>query len=49
MESVKEKIWLVVQELQSHPPPNPSTSLRAGLPLEGGGAKKAAAPSKGRS
>jgi len=26
MESVREKIWLVVQELQSHPPPN--------LPLE---------------
>jgi len=31
MESVREKIWLVVQELQSHPPPN--------LPLEGGGVK----------
>ena len=31
IESVKEKIWLTVQELQSHPPPN--------LPLEGGGAK----------
>ncbi len=31
-ESVKEKIWLVVQELQPHPPPN--------LPLEEGGAKK---------
>jgi adenine-specific DNA-methyltransferase len=30
-ESVREKIWLVVQELQSHPLPN--------LPLEGGGAK----------
>ena len=29
IESVKEKIWLVVQEIQSHPPPN--------LPLEGGG------------
>jgi very-short-patch-repair endonuclease len=29
IESVKEKIWLVVQELQSHPPPN--------LPLEEGG------------
>jgi adenine-specific DNA-methyltransferase len=29
IESVKEKIWLVVQELQSHPPPS--------LPLEGGG------------
>jgi len=28
IESVKEKIWLVVQGLQSHPPPN--------LPLEGG-------------
>ncbi len=34
IESVREKIWLVVQELQSHPPPN--------LPLEGGGAMKAA-------
>ena len=32
IESVKEKIWLAVQELQSHPPPN--------LPLEGGGVKK---------
>ena len=32
IESVKEKIWLVVQELQSHPPPN--------LPLERGGTKK---------
>jgi very-short-patch-repair endonuclease len=32
IESVKEKIWLAVQELQSHPPPN--------LPLEGGGAGK---------
>src|SRR4030042_5075897 len=32
IESVKEKIWLVVQELQSHPPPN--------LPLEEGGIKK---------
>jgi len=29
IESVREKIWLVVEELQSHPPPNP--------PLEGGG------------
>ena len=29
IESVKEKIWLVVQDLQPHPPPN--------LPLEGGG------------
>ncbi len=29
IESVKEKIWLAVQELQSHPPPS--------LPLEGGG------------
>ncbi len=34
IESVREKIWLVVQELQSHPPLN--------LPLEGGGAMKAA-------
>jgi len=32
MESVREKIWLVVRELQPHPPPN--------LPLEGGGVKK---------
>ena len=32
IESVKEKIWLVVQELQSHPPPS--------LPLEGGGVRK---------
>ncbi len=36
LESVKEKIWLAVQELQlqlqPHPPPN--------LPLEGGGIKK---------
>ena len=31
-ESVREKIWLVVQELQSHPPPN--------LPLEGGEVKR---------
>src|SRR3990172_10454835 len=29
IESVKEKIWLVVQEVQPHPPPN--------LPLEEGG------------
>ena len=32
IESVKEKIWLAAQELQSHPPPN--------LPLEGGERKK---------
>jgi very-short-patch-repair endonuclease len=32
IESVKEKIWLTVHELQPHPPPN--------LPLEGGGVKK---------
>jgi len=32
IESVKEKIELVVQELQSHPPPN--------LPLEGGGVRE---------
>ena len=32
IESVKDKIWLVVQELQPHPPPN--------LPLEEGGVKK---------
>jgi very-short-patch-repair endonuclease len=30
--SVKEKIWLVVQELEPHLPPN--------LPLEGGGGKE---------
>ncbi len=36
MESVSEKIWLVIQELQSHPPPN--------LPLEGGGVKKVPPP-----
>lgn len=29
VESVKDKIWLAVREVQSHPPPN--------LPLEGGG------------
>jgi very-short-patch-repair endonuclease len=33
IESVKEKIWSVVQELQPHPPPS--------LPLERGGVKKA--------
>ena len=32
IESVKEKIWLAVQKLQPHPPPN--------LPLEGGGVKE---------
>jgi very-short-patch-repair endonuclease len=32
IESVREKIWLVVEELQPHPPPN--------LPLGGGGGKK---------
>ena len=32
MESVKEKIWILVQELQPHLPPN--------LPLEGRGIKK---------
>jgi hypothetical protein len=32
MESVREKIWLVVQKLKPHPPPD--------LPLEGGGIKK---------
>ena len=32
IESIKEKIWLAAQELQSHPPPN--------LPLEGGERKK---------
>ncbi len=39
IESVKEKIWLAVQELQPHPPPN--------LPLEGGGVRKGA-PLKGK-
>jgi very-short-patch-repair endonuclease len=39
IESVKEKIWLVVQELQSHPPPD--------LPLERGGVKKVV-PERGR-
>lgn len=34
IESVKEKIWLVIQDLQSHPPPN--------LPLEGGGITRSA-------
>ncbi|HYA92102.1 MAG TPA: endonuclease domain-containing protein [Thermodesulfobacteriota bacterium] len=34
IESVKERIWLVVQGLQSHPPPD--------LPLEGGGVRKGA-------
>jgi adenine-specific DNA-methyltransferase len=38
IESVKEKIWLVVQELQSHPPRS--------LPLEGGGVRKV--PLEGR-
>jgi very-short-patch-repair endonuclease len=32
IESVEEKIWLVVRELQSHPPPS--------LPLEGGEVEK---------
>ena len=32
IESVKEKVWLVVQSLQPHPAPS--------LPLEGGGIKK---------
>lgn len=32
IESVSEKIWLAVQELQSHPPPS--------LPLEAGGDKR---------
>ena len=38
IESVREKIWLVVEELQSHPPPN--------LPLEG--EKLRESPLKGR-
>jgi very-short-patch-repair endonuclease len=32
IEAVKQQIWLTVQELQNHPPPD--------LPLEGGGANK---------
>jgi len=44
IESVKEKIWLVVQGLQSHPPNN--LPLEGGgvkrVPLEGGGVKKVA-------
>ncbi len=40
MESVKEKIWLAVRELQPHPPPN--------LPLEEGGDIKDIPPSRGR-
>ena len=31
-ESVRQKIWLMIEELESHPPPN--------LPLEGGGGVK---------
>jgi len=38
IESVREKIWLVAQEMQSHPPPN--------LPLERGGVKEV--PSQGK-
>ena len=38
-ESVRQKIWLVVQELQSHPPPN--------LPLEGGEVKRVPAEREG--
>ena len=40
IESVKERIWLVVQELQSHPPPS--------LPLEGGEVKKVAPEKRGK-
>jgi very-short-patch-repair endonuclease len=36
VESVREKIWFAVQEVQPHPLPN--------LPLEGGGVKKALLP-----
>ena len=39
IESVKEKIWLVVQELQPHPPPS--------LPLEEGGIEKCPVERKG--
>jgi very-short-patch-repair endonuclease len=41
IESVREKIWLVVQELQSHPPPS--------LPLEGGEVKKVGREREGES
>jgi len=34
-ESVRQKIWLMIEELESHPPSN--------LPLEGGGSKKVSA------
>ena len=40
IESVREKIWLVVPELQSHPPPS--------LPLERGGVKKVGPREGGR-
>jgi len=40
IESVKEKIWLTVRELQFHPPPS--------LPLEGGGVKKVAPERQGK-
>ncbi len=39
IESVREKIWLAVQEGQPHPPPN--------LPLEGGGRKKSSLEREG--
>jgi hypothetical protein len=41
MESVKERIWLMIEELQSHPPPN--------LPLEGGGGVEKVFPESRRS
>lgn len=39
IESVRERIWLVVRELQSHPP--------SSLPLEGGGVKRVAPERQG--
>ena len=39
IESVKEKIWLVVRKLESHPPPN--------LPLEGGEVREMAPKGQG--
>jgi len=40
IESVKEKIWLTVRELQSHPPPS--------IPLEWGEVKKVAPERQGK-
>ncbi len=41
-ESVKEKIWLVVQEMKTHPPRNlplERGGIGRGFPLQGGGVK----------